>query len=107
MSKFNEALYVADMYRDSYFPDFLVDKVKNALVEVVSFLESGNHDTEAIQAAFDVAMNKINDLQEEFDENDSEIETAARDSIGITVIEMIDHFKLAMDVETAMRMRDW
>lgn len=27
----------------------------------------------------------INDLKDEFDENDSEIETVARDSIGISV----------------------
>ena len=45
----------------------------------------------------------INDLQEEFDENDSEIETVARDSIGVTVGYILDWFGIDIDVEDAIR----
>jgi hypothetical protein len=107
MDKFNDALYLVDMYGDPYYPNFLVDKVKAALVKVVDLLESGERDMARIQAKFDAAMEEINDLEEEFDENDSEIETVARDSIGITVIEIIKHFGLDLDHETAMQQRDW
>jgi hypothetical protein len=31
-----ETDYLEDMYRDSYFPNFLVDKIKGYLKEVVS-----------------------------------------------------------------------
>ncbi len=49
----------------------------------------------------------INDLQEEFDENDSEIETVARDSIGVTVGYILDWFGIDIDVEDAIGERDW
>lgn len=49
----------------------------------------------------------INDLQEEFDENDSEIETVARDSIGVTVDYILKWFGISIDIEEAIRERDW
>ena len=71
-----------EMYEDEYFPDFLVDKVKNELQKVIDLLENGETDTEAVQEKLDEVICAINDLQDEFDENDSEIETVARDCIG-------------------------
>ena len=62
-----------------------MDKVKDELQKVIDLLESGETDTEVIQETLDEAVCGINDLQEEFDENDSEIETVARDCIGVTV----------------------
>ena len=49
----------------------------------------------------------INDLQEEFYENDSEIETVARDSIGVTVDYILEYFNIDIDPETAISERDW
>jgi len=72
-----------EMYRDEYYPDFLVDKVK------------------------DEAVCGINDLQEEFDENDSEIETVARDCIGVTIAYILEWFGIPIDTEEAIRERDW
>lgn len=68
-----------EMYQDGYFPDFLVDKVKAELQKVIDLLEKGETDREAVQEKLDEAVCAINDLQEEFEENDSEIETVARD----------------------------
>ena len=73
-----------DMYQDGYFPDFLVDKINTLVQNVITFLESGERDIEKIQKKFDEMTIAINDLQEEFEENDSEIETGARESIGDT-----------------------
>lgn len=67
------------MYQDGYFPDFLVDKVKAELQKVIDLLEKGETDREAVQEKLGEAVCAINDLQEEFEENDSEIETVARD----------------------------
>lgn len=64
-----------EMYQDDYYPAFLVDKVKDELQKVIALLESGETDTEVVQETLDEAVCGINDLQEEFDENDSEIET--------------------------------
>ncbi|WP_256758255.1 DUF5713 family protein [Cohnella sp. WQ 127256] len=99
--------YLKDMYADGYFPDFLVDKVKAELVKVVEFLEQGHQDIEEIQSKLDFAIHAINDLAEEFDENDSEIETVGRESIGQTVKDILDFFGIKIHIEEAIRERDW
>ncbi len=72
-----------EMYQDDYYPTFLVDKVKDEL------------------------QNGINDLQEEFDEHDSEIETVARECIAATVAYILEWFNIPIDTEEAIRERDW
>lgn len=96
-----------EMYRDEYFPDFLVDKVKEEILTVIDLLERGETDTEIIQKKLDEMTCAINDLQEEFDENDSEIETVARDCIGLTVGYVLEWFDIPIDMEEAIRERDW
>ena len=49
----------------------------------------------------------INDLQEEFFESGSEIETVARESIGETIIDILKYFDIDIDIEEALRGRDW
>lgn len=96
-----------EMYQDGYYPDFLVDKVKAELLNVIGLLESGATDLAVIQEKLDEAVRAINDLQGEFDENDSEIETVARDCIGETVGYILEWFEIPIDVEEAIRERDW
>lgn len=96
-----------EMYQDGYYPDFLVDKVKAELQKVIDLLERGETDTEFIQEKLDEAVCAVNDLQDEFDENDSEIETVARDCIGTTVGYILEWFGIPIDVEEAIRERDW
>ncbi len=96
-----------EMYQDEYYPNFLVDKVKDELQKAINLLETGETDTEIIQKKLDEATCAINDLQEEFDENDSEIETVARDCIGETVGYILEWFGIPIDVEEAIRERDW
>ena len=96
-----------EMYQDEYYPDFLVDRVKEELHKVIGLLESGETDIEAVQETLDEAVCGINDLQEEFDENDSEIETVARECIGVTVDYILKWFGIPIDMEEAIRERDW
>ncbi|HIS91878.1 MAG TPA: hypothetical protein IAA84_02555 [Candidatus Alectryocaccomicrobium excrementavium] len=96
-----------EMYQDEYYPDFLVDKVKAQLQKVIALLESGETGTGAVQEALDEAVRGINGLQEEFDGNGSEIETVARDCIGSDVAYILDWFNIPIDVEEAIRERDW
>ncbi len=98
---------LADMYNDEYFPDFLVDKIKALIQSVIDFLETGERDLDKIQARFDEMTLAINDLEEEFEDNDSEIETVARDSIGGTVRYILKWFDIDIDVEDAIGERDW
>ena len=41
------------------------------------------------------------------DQNDSEIETVARDCIGVTVAYILEWFAIPIDIEEAIRERDW
>ena len=99
--------YLKEMYQDGYFPNFLVDKVKELIKNIVLFIEEGNHSKEEIQASFDRMTVGINNLAEEFEENGSEIETGARESIGETVDNILNYFDIDIDVEEAIRERDW
>ncbi len=96
-----------EMYQDKYYPDFLVDKVKDELQKVIDLLESGETDTEAVQERLDEAVCGINDLQQEFDENDSELETVARECIAANVAYILEWFNIPIDTEEAIRERDW
>lgn len=96
-----------EMYQDEYFPDFLVDKVKAAMLNVVAFLETGEKNLEKIQKKFNEMTWAINDLQEEFEENDSELETGARESIGETVEYILQWFDIAIEAEEAIGEREW
>lgn len=96
-----------EMYQDDYYPNFLVDQVKAEIQKVIDLLESGETDTEIIQENLDEMTLAINDLQDAFDENDSEIETVARDCIGVTVAYILEWFGIPIDIEEAIRERDW
>ncbi len=96
-----------EMYQDDYYPAFLVDKVKDGLQKVIDLLEGGETNIEVIQNTLDKAVCGINDLQDEFYENDSEIETVARDCIGDTVAYILEWFGIPIDIEEAIRERDW
>jgi hypothetical protein len=99
--------YLKEMYEDDYFPDFLVDQLRDTIREVVTFIEVGNHTKTEIQEALDKMTLKTNELQEAFEENDSELETVARDSIGITVENILKYFDVDIDIEEAIREREW
>lgn len=108
MKKFDaDYKMLADMYQDDYFPDFLVDKIKGLLQKVIDVLETGETNLETIQDKFDEMTRAINDLEEEFEENDSELETGARESIGETVDYILRWFDIDIDVEDAIGERDW
>jgi hypothetical protein len=98
---------LAEMYQDDYYPDFLVDKISALLRKVIALLENDETDLKVIQSALDEAVEGINDLQAEFDENDSEIETVARDTIGETVAYILEWFDINIDIEDAIGARDW
>lgn len=99
--------FLKDMYNDSYYPTFLVDKLKGLLQEIVLYLEEAERTLEEVQTKLDEIILKTNDLQEEFWDNNSEIETVARDSIATTVEEILDYFEIELDLEEALRERDW
>ena len=108
MKKFDENyVLLNDMYEDEYFPKFLVDKVKELIFELIEYLEMGEQNVDRIQEKLDYITIGINDLQDEFEENNSEIETVARDSIAVSVEYILQWFGIHIDIEDAIRERDW
>lgn len=99
--------FLNDMYSDEYFPRALVDKLADVIKEVASYLEAGPHSHEEVQAKLDRMTEKINELEKEFDENESELETVARESICETVEALLGFFGIDIDVEEAVRKREW
>ena len=99
--------FLPEMYADSYFQAREVDKVKAAIQEVVAFLEQGPASTENIQQKLDEMTLTINALQNDFADHESEIETGARESIAETVERVLTHFKVDIDIEQALGVRDW
>ena len=62
MKKFDENyVLLEEMEKDSYFPDFLVEEVRETLRPVIRLLEGGERDTEVIQEKLDEAVCAVND----------------------------------------------
>ena len=97
------------MYRDGYFPDFLVDKVRDVIIDACREIEAETPTThEELYAITCRATEKINDLQEEFEENESEIETVARDDIAMTFGYVAKTYGFPdADLEELVATRDW
>lgn len=106
--KFDEGYeFLADMYEDTYFPKKLTDKVKNHIKQAVAALEQGQKDPAKVQKIFDKMTLAINNLMPEFEDAGRELETVARDCIATDVMYILDWFELELDVEDALRERDF
>ena len=102
-----EYQFLKDMYSDDYYPNFLVDKIKDEMQKVIAFLETGTTNIVQIQEKLDAMTIVLNALAEEFEENDSELESVARDAIAVDVREILKYFAVPLDVEEALREREW
>lgn len=109
----NEAIrsraFLQAMYDDDYFPDHLVDKGKQILVRLCQRIEAEKPaDVSALYELTHAATEEFNDLEGEFLDADSELETAAREAIGeeFWFIAKAYGFHDA-DVEELIATREW
>ncbi|MCR4033567.1 MULTISPECIES: DUF5713 family protein [Flavobacterium] len=106
--KMKNYVYLKDMYADSYFPKFLVDKVKTILIELcVDIEKTSPKDLDELYKLTHKATIKINDLQNEFFEHSSEIETGARESIGADFDFISKAYGFNADGEELIAPREW
>ena len=71
--KMQTHMFLTEMYEDEYFPDFLVDKCKQIFVSLCEQIESSKPaDTVSLFKLTHAAVESINQLVTEFEENDSE-----------------------------------
>ncbi len=96
------------MYQDAYFPSFLVDKCRYILLELCQNIESSKPATlEKLYELTHAATDKLNDLEDEFLENDSEIETGARDCLAVNFEFIATSYGFDADIEELVATRDW
>ncbi len=97
------------MYGDGYFPKPQVDKVKGILVTLCESIEGQKpQSAEEFLELTHRATEKINDLAAEFEENDSELETVARECMGADFGVIADAYGFGeIDVEALIAPRDW
>lgn len=97
------------MYSDGYFPNHLVDKLRNIVLAACSHIEDKRPaNLEGLYTITCEATDLINELQDEFEENDSEIETVARDEIALAFEEVAKTYGFEdADLEELVATRDW
>lgn len=100
--------FLAEMYRDAYFPDVLVDKGKAILLRLCETIKAEQPaNLDALYALSHAATDEFNTLAEEFYEHDSEIETAARDCIAEEFGFIAETYGFDADIEELIATRDW
>ena len=113
MSLKNEAVaahpFLQEMFEDDYFPAELVEEGKQILLELCAHIEATKPASlEALYALTHPATEAFNALDEKFQDAGSEIETAARDCIGMEFAFIASAYGFAdADVEALIAPRDW
>lgn len=99
---------LVDMYADDYFPKHLVDECKGILVSMCHRIETEKPaDLPALYTITHDATELLNQLQPAFEENDSELETGAREALGEEFDVIARAYGFDADVEEMMAPREW
>jgi hypothetical protein len=96
------------MYKDDYFPKVLVDKCKNILVNLCHQIEiqkPGN--SEELCVLTHKATEELNQLQNEFHANNSEIETAAAEFLVLDIQFIAEAYGFKVSIDELTSNRDW
>ena len=100
--------FLEKMSKDDYFPKFLVEKGKDILINLCNEIETEKpKNLKELYVLTQKATNKFNTLQEAFYKNESEIETAARENIGMDFEFISKSYGFDADIEELIATRDW
>lgn len=101
--------FLSEMYEDEYFPKFLVDKCQTILINLCKQIEAKQpKNLNELYILTHAATEKINDLEDEFDEHDSEIETIAREAIAVDFEAIANAYGYTdADIEELIATRNW
>ena len=100
--------FLKEMYGDGYFPAFLVDKGKAILIRLCETIEAEKPaDDDSFLRLTHAATDEFNELAGEFEENDSELETAAREAIGGDFAFITKAYGFDLDNEDVIATREW
>lgn len=100
--------FLQEMYDDDYFPKPLVDKGKAILVNLCETIEAQKPaDDDNLLQLTHAATEEFNTLAEEFLDQDSDIETGAREAIAADFEFIAKAYGFNIDVEDLIETRDW
>jgi hypothetical protein len=100
--------FLKEMSQDAYFPDFLVTKGQQILLRLCEQIElTAPQDAVQLCQLTHAATQEFNALGEEFEDNGSELETAARDCIGTDFEFIAKAYGFEVDVEELIATREW
>ncbi|MDI3282263.1 DUF5713 family protein [Polyangium sp. 15x6] len=99
--------FLASMIEDDYYPKHLVEKGQRLLAALAERIEKDAPKGSAVYALTHTTTEAFNELQEEFYEAESEIETVAREAIAEDIGFILDAYGYEFDIEEAIAPRDW
>ncbi len=100
--------FLSDMQKDSYFPTAQVKKGKAILLKLCETIEMKKPSSlEQLYTLTHAATEEFNLLGEEFEENGSELETAARENIGADFEFIAKTYGFEADIEELIATREW
>ncbi len=100
--------FLYDMEKDSYFPAAQVAKGKAILLKLCETIEANKPSSvEQLYVLTHEATEAFNLLGKEFEENGSELETAARENIGADFAFIAQAYGFEADVEELIAAREW
>jgi hypothetical protein len=100
--------FLAEMQEDDYFPPALIEKGQQILVRLCEAIEVQVPDSlEKLYVLTHAATEEFNVLAEEFQESGSEIETVARDNIGVDFAYVAKAYGFEADGEELIATREW
>jgi len=100
--------FVADMYAVPFFPKPVVAKGRNILIDLCYEIEAQK--PKGLQALYVLthrATGRFNDLQIDFEADGSELETGARETIGMDLDFIARAYGYDADVEELIAPRAW
>ena len=101
-------VFLRDMQEDDYFPATLVEKGKEILIRLCAAIEAQKPEsTDQLYALTHAATEEFNRLGEEFEENGSELETAARENIATDFAFIASAYGFDADMEELIATREW
>lgn len=100
--------FLAEMYQDAYFPDNLVDKGKALLLQLCATIEAKKPATlEEFYTLTQATTEQFNQLEVEFEAQESELETVARESIALDMMMISLFYGYEADAEEMIANRNW
>ena len=103
----DQYILLEELYEDSFYPDFLIDKIKYLLEDFINFVEQKPKNMADVgDKIYDLIQN-ANSLQYEFLDNDSEYDNIAREYLIRNLEYIIQWFHLPINLEESLAEREW